>query len=143
MPRLAIASVIAGVLVLIGLGLFTLLLPNDSGADLSEVTKLVSLKSAVEDCQLIQAKVEKLRKIPSGGNCRGYGDCAIVSQSCSSVPKAEAQKYNAEFDRLLDKARDLNCDVGYLICEFVASSCRGNSCVVERANFNEPEVPKQ
>lgn len=69
-----------------------------------------------------------------------YDDCAMVSQSCSSVPKAEAQKYNAEFDRLLDKARDLNCDVGYLICEFVTASCKESSCVVERANFNEPEA---
>lgn len=103
---------------------------------------LVALKPAEEDCQLIEAKVEKLRKIPTGGNCSEYDDCAMINQSCSSVPKAKAQKANEEFERLYSKAREMNCDVGYLICEFVSASCRENTCVVERAILEEPEAPR-
>lgn len=141
MPRILIASILAAILVIAGLGAFTFIFPRDSREPQNDPIQAIAIDPAEEDCQLIQAMVEKLREIPSGGSCKEFDGCAMIDQSCSSVPREKAEKANAEFERLFNKARELNCDIDYLICEFVSASCKENACIVERAVFDQPEAP--
>jgi len=87
------------------------------------------------ECQRIQTKIEILRSLESGGSCTVANDCKVFGQSCSSLPTAKVEAVNVEFERLSTEADVLNCDVGFMICEFAVASCKENVCVTERASM--------
>lgn|SRR5690625_2682511 len=143
MPRVLIAGGAAAVLVLVAIGLLAFITdPGESAAPRAS-NSYVPIVPAEETCEVIGWKLESLRKQSSGGACEETKDCAIIGQACVSVPNVEAAEANTEFDRLLDKAKKMNCNVDYLICEFVMAACRGGQCVIERAVLEPPNMPSQ
>ena len=141
MPRFLIASVAAALLVLIAIGGLALIAAPGEITTPKERKKYTAIVPAKETCQVIDLKLEQLREQSSGGACEEAKDCGIIGQACVSVQRVTAAEVNAEFDRLLDKANEMDCDVGYLICEFVVASCNDGQCVIERAVLEPPSMP--
>ena len=141
MSRILVAGILSALLVVLAVSLFSLILPSEPAGEIEKSVYTLVFEEVEEDCSLIEAKVEELRGLESGGSCKKFDDCAMIHQSCSSVPKTEALKTNFEFDRLFIKAKELDCKVDYLICEFVGANCHENTCVVERRGIlTRPET---
>nr|WP_138976379.1 hypothetical protein [Microbulbifer agarilyticus] len=138
-PQLIKAGVFAAILVLALFGIFTLMaVPSGSDRDQSRL-KFTPVVEAEFDCQLIEEEVKSLRKVRSGGFCETSSDCRIVGQACSSIPADKAQEMEDKFSSLLDMADQLSCNTGFLICEFVAPSCRNGQCALARS-VNQPPI---